>query len=105
MTSAIISAVAAIVVAIIEGISLSERQKEKKANERREKLATQRAEENALSMKMNFATLQLSVVCSNALTGGHNNGNVERAKLAAQEAESEYRAYLQKIAASQISKV
>lgn len=105
MTSAIISAVAAIVVAIIEGISLSERQKEKKANERREKLATQRAEENALSMKMNFATLQLSIVCSNALTGGHNNGNVERAKLAAQEAESEYRAYLQKIAASQISKV
>lgn len=105
MISAIISAVAAIVVAIIEGISLSERQKEKKANERREKLATQRAEENALSMKMNFATLQLSIVCSNALTGGHNNGNVERAKLAAQEAEAEYRAYLQKIAASQISKV
>ena len=105
MISAIISAVAAVLVAVIEGVSLSERQKEKKANERREKLATQRAEENALSMKMNFATLQLSIVCSNALTGGHNNGNVERAKLAAQEAESEYRAYLQKIAASQISKV
>lgn len=55
-------------------------------------------------MQMMYATLQLSIVTANALTGGHNNGNVEQAKLAAQTAEADYQKFLQKVAASAINK-
>ena len=56
-------------------------------------------------MAMNSATLQLCVVTANALTGGHNNGNVERARLAAQEAEYAYNQFIQRLAANQVSKL
>ena len=48
-----------------------------------EKHAELRRKESLLSLEMMDATLQLSIVTSNALTGGHNNGNVERAREAA----------------------
>ena len=101
--STILSSLTLVLVAIIESISLTERNKEKKANEKRDLLANQRAEENRLAMRMEFATLQLSIVCANALTGGHNNGNVERAKAAAEEAEASYRSFIQSIAVRQIN--
>ena len=55
-------------------------------------------------MKMMSATLQLSVVTANALTGGHNNGNVEAARLAAETAQAEYEAFLQKVTAQEVAK-
>lgn len=84
----IIPAAATVMVAIVEAIAAKGRKDSKDKEMRRQ-------EEMRLSMQMMSATLQLSVVTANALTGGHNNGNVERAKAAAEKAESEYQAFLQ----------
>jgi hypothetical protein len=43
------------------------------------------------------ATLELSIVSSNALTNGHNNGNVEEARIAAKKAKDDYQAFLLEI--------
>lgn len=95
MWQTIISSAALIVVAIIEAIAANERKKDKKLSE-------QRSKEMYLSLKMVSATLQLSVVSANALTGGYNNGNVEQAKKAAQEAEKEYNDFLKHLAADEL---
>lgn len=100
----IIPAGAAILVAIIEAIAARDRKKTRAAREADERMEKKRTEEMRLSMKMMNATLQLSIVTANALTGGHNNGNVERARLAAQEAEAEYQEFLQNLAAEEITK-
>lgn len=100
----LIPAGATILVAIIEALAARDRKKTRAAHEADEQREKKRTEEMRLSMKMMNATLQLSIVTANALTGGHNNGNVERAKQAAQEAEAEYQAFLQKIAAEEITK-
>ena len=49
--------------------------------------------------------MQLCIVTANALTGGHNNGNVERARQAAKDAEDAYNAYIQELAANQVAKL
>ena len=86
-----------VIVAIIEKNAA----KARKAAEEQAKL---RERESRLSMKMLDATLQLSIVEANALTGGRNNGNVERARAAAQTAQLEYHDFLQEIAAHEVSK-
>ena len=83
-----------------KGKSGEQKQKDDKAEEQ----AKMRERESRLSMKMIDATLQLSIVEANALTGGHNNGNVERARAAAEAAQIEYHAFLQDIAAHEVSK-
>lgn len=104
MWEIIIPAMATVVVAIVEGIAARERKKQKidrtKANERAERRET----ESRLSMQMADATLQLSIVTANALTGGKNNGNVERARLAAEQAQKDYEEFLRSLAAHQIAK-
>lgn len=104
MAEYIIPALATIVVAIIEAIAARERKRARKRDEAASLRADQRAEESRLSMAMMSATLQLSVVTANALTGGHNNGNVEAARLAAQDAETRYQAFLQRVAAGEIAR-
>jgi len=110
-----IPALATVMVAVVEAIAARDRKtnkaerekavKEQAARDEKERKREQeRAEESRLSMKMMSATLQLSVVTANALTGGHNNGNVERAKDAAADAEREYNAFLQRLAAAEIAK-
>ena len=98
----LIPAIATVVVAIIEVAAASERKKSKQQIEKDELATKRRAEESRLSMQMMHATLQLSVVCSNALTNGHNNGNVERARKAAEKADQEYEAFLQKVASEHL---
>ena len=104
MTEYIIPAAAAVIVAIIEAIAAVDRKKTKKSRTEAEKREALRTEEARLSMKMMSATLQLSVVTANALTGGHNNGNVEAARLAAETAQTEYEAFLQKVTAQEVAK-
>ena len=70
-----------------QGTGRQRQEPAKKQAETLKRHEQQRAEETRLAMTMNSATLQLCVVTVNALTGGHNNDNVERAQLAAQEAE------------------
>ena len=104
MTEYIIPAAATVIVAIIEAIAAVDRKKTKKSRAEAEKREALRTEEARLSMKMMSATLQLSVVTANALTGGHNNGNVEAARLAAETAQAEYEAFLQKVTAQEVAK-
>lgn len=94
-----------VMVAIIELIAAKDRKQSKKDQERLKRHEQQRAKETKLQMEMNSATLQLCVVTSNALTGGHNNGNVERARQAARDAEEAYNAYIQELAANQVAKL
>lgn len=93
----IIPAVATVVVAVVEAIAARERKAAKADKEKSEAREARRAEESRLSMQMTSATLQLAIVTANALTGGHNNGNVEKAREAAAKAEAEYQAFLFKI--------
>lgn len=104
MAQYIIPAIAAVVVAVIEAIAAAERRQEKKNRKLAEQHAKDRAEETRLSMKMMSATLQLSVVTANALTGGHNNGNVEQARTAAQSAQAEYEAFMQRVTAQEVTR-
>ena len=111
MAQYIIPAIAGIVIAIIEYFAARDRKEAAKdreyvrrQEERMEQNAKLRAEESRLSMKMHEASLQLCIVTANALTGGHNNGNVERARVAADEAQSEYNAFLQAVASKTITK-
>lgn len=100
----IIPALATIGVAIIELIAHRDRKRIKEENEERDRKAALRDEESRCSMQMMYATMQLSIVNANALTGGHNNGNVEQARFEAQKAEAEYQHFLQKVAAAAITK-
>lgn len=93
--TAIISAVSAIIVAYIGAHS----KKMAKDAEIREK---RREKESLLAMTMMDATLQLSIVSANALTNGHNNGNVEDARRAAQQAQREYEAFLREVTSQNI---
>lgn len=92
---AAVAALAAIVCAVISGHGEKRRRGE-------EKHAKLRAEESLLSLRMMDAAVQLGVVSANALTHGHNNGNVEQARVAAQQARAEYQAFLQRTAAAEI---
>ena len=98
MMEYVIPALATIIIAIIEAMAAKERKETKKQNEKSEARANIRAKESRLSMQMMSATLQLSIVSANALTNGHNNGNVERAKTAAEHAMQEYEQFLQGLA-------
>ena len=97
MWAYVVPAAAAVVVAIIEAIAAKERRATKADREWREK-------ESRLSMQMMHATLQLSIVTSNAVTGGHNNGNVERSRTAAEDAEKAYQDFLMEAAAHEVTK-
>jgi len=92
---AVIAAVAAVVVAVV-GCGV------KKFNDRAESHAELRQKESLLSLRMMDATLQLSVVTSNALTGGHNNGNVEKARETAQKVAAEYEEFMRGITAREV---
>lgn len=56
-----------------------------------------RKKADLLVLQMLDATLELSIVSSNALTNGHNNGNVEEARAAAKKAKDDYQAFLLEI--------
>lgn len=103
MEQYLIPAIATIIIAIIEAIAARERKETKESRAKEEKRANQRARESRLSMDMMSATLKLSVVTANALTGGHNNGNVEESRKAAQKASDEYEAFIREITAQEIN--
>lgn len=105
MEQYIISGIFALLVALIEAVAAKERKEIKTENTKAAAREAMRAEESRLSIQMMSATLQLSVVTANALTGGHNNGNVEKARTAAEEAMTEYTAFISKIASKEVAKI
>ena len=94
---AAISGICMIAVAIITRANV-------KSNKKAEARAELRQRESRLSMDMMDATLQLSVANCNALCGGHNNGNVEAAKTAAEKAKAAYDEFLREVAAHEVGK-
>ena len=104
MAQYIIPAAAAVIVAIIEAIAAHDRKQAKLSKNQEAEREQRRAKESLLSMRMMSATLQLSVVTANALTGGHNNGNVEAARIAAENAQAEYEEFLRTIASQEVAK-
>lgn len=100
---ALAAPLSAIIVAVIEWRAYQDRKAMKNAKAEEELRQKQREKESRLSMKMMNATMQLSIVSANALTNGHNNGNVEKAREAAAEAQDEYTAFLQEVAAHNIT--
>jgi hypothetical protein len=100
MVDIICAAIAAIATIVAASIGLHV----KHSNARMERRAALRQKESLLSLRMMDATLQLSIVSSNALTGGHNNGNVERARQAAQKAAADYEDFMRDVTAHEINK-
>ena len=94
---AIIAGICTVLCAIIGAVA----NKQQNKTERRAEL---RQKESVLSLRMMDATLQLSVVTANALTGGHNNGNVEAAREAAQKVSEEYQEFMRGITAFEVGK-
>ena len=70
-------------------------------SERRSEL---RRRESLLSLEMMDATLKLSVVTANALTGGHNNGNVAVARSSAQSVSEKYEQFMRETTAYEVGK-
>ena len=100
----IIPGIFTILVAIIEAVAHGDRKKTQRFAEELTVVMERRAEESRLSMQMMDATMQLSIVSANALSGGHNNGNVEVAKAAAEKAQEEYQNFLRKVASEAMNK-
>lgn len=94
---AIISGVTAIAVAIIGIISSKAAKKSANMSKVYQMNQERRKKADLLVLQMLDATLELSIVSSNALTNGHNNGNVEEARLAAKKAKEDYQAFLLEI--------
>ena len=91
----VINALGALLVAIV-GYKVTKARKEEELRKERIK------EETLLSLEINEATMDLSLACCNALTGGHNNGNVEEAKEKAIKAKEKYQLFERKILAEEI---
>jgi hypothetical protein len=104
------AAFSAIMVAVInrrskraEERSIEREERIKKYEDERDKREEARAKlrrrETMLLLQMVDATAQLSDVSANALTNGHNNGNVERARDAFEKATQEYENFKREVAA------
>jgi len=94
--TALISAASAICVALIGA-------RAKAAEARTDAREKRRERESLLSMAMMDASIQLSIVSANALSGGHNNGNVEQARKAAEKARADYEQFLREVTAHAVN--
>ena len=95
---ALVSALATVIVAVIETSNRRHSKREQIRQERRER-------ESYLSMELQSATCDLAFVTSLAVTGGKTNGNVEEAQKKAKEAQEKYRKFLREETAHAVSKV
>ena len=74
-----------------------------KSNKESDIQRERRKRESQLSIEMQAATLDLSIVCANALTGGVNNGNVEVARKKAKQAQDAYLAFEREVLSEELS--
>lgn len=93
----LITAVAGIIVALLS-VQI------KKSNDRAERRAKVRERESLLNLRLTYAAVELSMVCANAQMDYKNNGNVERAYAAAEEAKNEYNSLMQELTAHEVGK-
>lgn len=105
MSDAVITALAAVVVAVIEAAAAWDRRQSRQDRARAEKRAARRAEESRLSMDLMSANCALALVTAKKLAGLHTNGDVEEAMEAAKMAQTAYQDFLRDQAAGQVAKV
>ena len=105
MTEALITAAAAIIVAVIECAAAIERRQVRQDRQRMERRATRRAEESRLSMDLMYATCALSLTTAKKLAGHHTNGDVEEAMAKAVEAQEKYWEFTRQQTAENVAKV
>lgn len=67
-----------------------------------EERAARRKEESMLSLELTMASVELTEVCANAMTGGKNNGNVEQARQRVSKAKQRYKDFERRIVAEEI---
>lgn len=118
LAGAVITALSAIAVALISARANKDRKQEAEEAEARKKkeaadaekrkaaeaeAAARRERESRLSMEMMSASIDLGIVTSLAVTGGHINGNVEAAQKKAQKAKAAYEAFLRDEAAHAVA--
>lgn len=92
---AVVSGVASVVVALV-GIKVT------KTNKETEQRAERRKAESMLMLELVVASVDLTEVCANALTGGHNNGNVKVARDNVEKARQKYKELQRTIVAEEI---
>lgn len=97
LAASLISALALVLVAVIE----TRNNRSRKLTEER---AKKREEESMLSMKLMSATCALSLVTAKKMAGHHTNGDVEEAMERAQKAQEDYTNFLQRNTAQSVSK-
>lgn len=94
---AIVAAVAAVLVAVVE----TRNRKQFKLTEER---AEKRAKESRLSMDLMYATCALSLTTAKKLANMHTNGDVEEAMDAAQAAQDAYQTFVKDETAKMVSR-
>ena len=95
------SAVALVLVEIIEALATRDRRRYKSDRGR----AALRARESQLSMEMMISNNRLTLVIAKKLTGQHTNGDVEEAMHEAQQSQADYQTFLEETTAKQMAKV
>jgi Na+/H+ antiporter NhaB len=108
---AVITAIQVVAVAVIGGLFQREAKRRKKnddehkeSDKKVEKRAKVRAEESRLSMKMMSAAIELGEATAIAVAGGEINGEMARGRESARRAREEYDAFLERIAAEELTK-
>lgn len=98
IAAAAVTALASIVVAVIE-------LRAKRDRDRHELRAARREKEMRLAIDLMMATSEMTDVLCIALQGGQINGNVEKARAEGRNAREEYRSFLREQAAHQVAKL
>ena len=99
---AIIGLIQAISVAVIGGIFAQNQKKHKADGARIDKRAGIRAKESQLSMRLMSASVNLGVATGIAVKKGIVNGEMDAALKGAEQAQQEYYAFINSVAAEQI---
>ena len=100
----ILELVTAVIVAYMGVLTNKQKKDNEDYRKHREEIDKKHTEEKYLSMQMQDATAELSYVISLAVTGGHTNGNVERAQKKVLKAQADYAEFLRREFASDFSK-
>lgn len=100
----IVTGISTVVVAVVGAIAAHIGKSAKDRESREEQRENVRREESLLHMEMQDANTQLTIAIANALLGGHNNGNVEKAYKAVEATSNKYKDFTNRIVARHVAK-
>ncbi len=100
MTEVLCTAITAAATVLCAYIAHKTGQREKREDER----AEQRAKEGRLQLKMSEANNKLTIGVAMALKTGHANGEIEAGLKAVEDAQNDYRLFLEGLALDELKK-